>query len=222
MYSLTLHALMKFCMGMLLTSILIFFPAGGIYFWQGWLLMATLFIPVLISGILMLVFNPQLLRKRLNDKEKEKEQKFIIIVSSILFGSMFVVSGLNHRYGWTHMPETISWCAVGTYLIGYCLYAEVLRENPYLSRTIETSADQKLISTGLYSLVRHPMYTSTIIMFPSIPLILGSFPSLLIMLLYIPVINYRIKHEETFLEKNLQGYSAYKQKVRYRIIPFVW
>ena len=209
-------------MGMLLTSILIFFPAGGIYFWQGWLLMATLFIPVLISGILMLVFNPQLLRKRLNDKEKEKEQKFIIIVSSILFGSMFVVSGLNHRYGWTHMPETISWCAVGTYLIGYCLYAEVLRENPCLSRTIETSADQKLISTGLYSLVRHPMYTSTIIMFLSIPLILGSFLSLLIMLLYIPVINYRIKHEETFLEKNLQGYSAYKQKVRYRIIPFVW
>ena len=213
---------MKFCMGMLLTSILIFFPAGGIYFWQGWLLMATLFIPVLISGILMLVFNPQLLRKRLNDKEKEKEQKLIIIVSSILFGSMFVVSGLNHRYGWTHMPETISWCAVGAYLIGYCLYAEVLRENPYLSRTIETSADHKLIINGLYSQVRHPMYTSTIIMFLSIPLILGSFPSFLIMLLYIPVINYRIKHEETFLEMNLQGYSAYKQKVRYRIIPFVW
>lgn len=221
MSSLILHALMKFCMGMLLTSILIFFPAGSIYFWQGWLLMPTLFIPVLISGILMLILNPQLLRKRLNDKEKEKEQKLIIRVSSILFGSMFVVSGLNNRYGWTHMPETISWCAVGTYLIGYCLYAEVLRENAYLSRTIETSADQKLICTGLYSLVRHPMYTSTIIMFLSIPLILGSFPSLLIMLLYIPVINYRIKHEETFLEKNLQGYSAYKQKVRYRIIPFI-
>ena len=135
---------------------------------------------------------------------------------------MFIVSGLNYRYGWTHMPETISWCAVGTYLIGYCLYAEVLRENPYLSRTIETSADQKLISTGLYSLVRHPMYTSTIIMFLSIPLILGSLPSFFIMLLYIPIISYRIKHEEAFLEKNLQGYVSYKQEVRFRIIPFIW
>lgn len=221
MKNLILHTSMKLLAGIILTSMLIFLPAGSIHFWQGWVLMPTLFIPVHINGILMLILNPQLLRKRLNDKEKEKEQKLIIRVSSILFGSMFIVSGLNYRYGWTHMPETISWCAVGTYLIGYCLYAEVLRENPYLSRTIETSADQKLISTGLYSLVRHPMYTSTIIMFLSIPLILGSFPSLLIMLLYIPVINYRIKHEETFLEKNLQGYSAYKQKVRYRIIPFI-
>ena len=176
MKNLILHTSMKLLAGIILTSMLIFLPAGSIHFWQGWVLMPTLFIPVLISGILMLILNPQLLRKRLNDKEKEKEQKLIIKVSSILFGSMFIVSGLNHRYGWTHMPETISWCAVGTYLIGYCLYAEVLRENPYLSRTIVTSADQKLISTGLYSLVRHPMYTSTIIMFLSIPLILGSFP----------------------------------------------
>ena len=134
--------------------------------------MFTLFIPILISGICMIILNPDLLRKRLNDKEKEKEQKIALLASSIMFASMFIVSGLNHRYGWIHTPEIISWCAVGIYLVGYLIYAEVLRENAYLSRIIETSADQKVISTGLYSLVRHPMYTSTIIMFLSIPLIL--------------------------------------------------
>ena len=207
---------------MLITSVLVFLPAGSLCFEQGWILMLTMFIPIIISGILMLVFNQQLLRRRLNNEETEKEQKLIVIASSILFGCMFVVAGLDYRYGWSNLTETISWCAVSTYLIGYCLYVEVLRENPYLSRTIVTSVDHKLISTGLYSQVRHPMYTATIIMFLSIPLILESLPSFLIMLLYIPIISYRIKHEEAFLEKNLQGYVSYKQEVRFRIIPFIW
>ena len=222
MKTLILNATIKLLLGILITSMLIFLPAGSIYFLQGWVLMFTLFIPILISGICMIILNPDLLRKRLNDKEKEKEQKIALLASSIMFASMFIVSGLNHRYGWIHTPEIVSLCAVGIYLVGYLIYAEVLRENAYLSRIIETSADQKVISTGLYSLVRHPMYTSTIIMFLSIPLILDSTLSFPIMLLYIPIINHRIKHEEKYLDIHLQGYTSYKQKVKYKIIPFIW
>ena len=222
MKTLVLHASIKLLLGILFTSILIFLPSGSIYYKQGWLLLFTLFIPILVSSIFMLLFNPKLLERRLNDKEKEKEQKLILMASGILFVTVFVVSGLNHRYVWFLMSEVISWTAVGTYLIGYLIYVVVLRENPYLSRIVEVSSDQKIITTGLYSLVRHPMYTSTIIMFLSIPLILGSLPSFFIMLLYIPVIAYRIKHEEIFLEKNLLGYNIYKQKVRYKILPYIW
>jgi protein-S-isoprenylcysteine O-methyltransferase Ste14 len=192
------------------------------HFFNGWLLVAVLFVPMLIAGVVMAVCSPQLLKKRLNTKEKESEQKSVVAMSGIMFIAAFVVAGLNYRYGWTVMPSWAVWSAVALFLLSYAMYAEVMRENAYLSRTIEVQEGQTVIETGLYGIVRHPMYSATILLFLSMPLVLGSLPSSVIMLVYIPLIVKRIKNEEKVLLAGLDGYEAYCGKVKYRLLPFVW
>lgn len=212
----------KLLMGLVLVGLLIFLPAGTLCFFNGWLLVAVLFVPMLIAGVVMAVCLPQLLKKRLNTKEKESEQKSVVAMSGILFVTTFVVAGLNYRYGWVVMPSWAVWSAVALFLLSYALYAEVMRENEYLSRTIEVQEGQTVIETGLYGIVRHPMYSATILLFLSMPLVLGSLPSFVIMLAYIPLIVKRIKNEEKVLLAGLDGYEAYCGKVKYRLLPFVW
>lgn len=216
------QALTKFLLGAVIFGLLIFLPAGSLHYWQGWLLMGVLFVPMFIAGIVMMVKNPELLRKRLNAKEEEKEQKTVVVLSMLMFIAAFVVAGLNWRYQWIVLPDWTVWLAVALFLFGYVLYAEVLRENTYLSRTVEVQEDQKVIDTGLYGIVRHPMYTATIILFLSMPLILASPISFLIMLLYIPLIAKRIRNEEAVLEQGLKGYTEYKQRVKYKVFPYIW
>ena len=216
------QALAKFFLGVILLGVLIFLPAWSLKFWQGWLLMGILFVPMFVAGLVMLVGNPNLLRKRLNAKEQEAEQKTVVKLSGILFIAAFVVAGLNWRFGWWVLPDWAVWTAAGVFLASYLLYAEVLRENTYLSRTIEVQENQKVIDTGLYGIVRHPMYMATTILFLAMPLVLASPISFFIMLGYIPVIAKRIKNEEKVLEEGLEGYSDYKKKVKYRILPFIW
>ena len=216
------QALTKFLLGVIVFSLLIFLPAGSLHYWQGWLLMGILFVPMFVAGLLLMVKNPELLRKRLNAKEEEKEQKSVVALSGVMFVAAFVVAGLNWRFQWLVLPEWAVWVAAALFLFGYVLYAEVLRENTYLSRTIEVQEDQKVIDTGLYGIVRHPMYTATIILFLSMPLVLASPISFLIMLFYIPLIAKRIRNEETVLEQGLEGYSEYKQRVKYKVIPYIW
>ena len=216
------QALTKFLLGAVIFGLLIFLPAGSLQYWQGWLLMGVLFVPMFIAGIVMMVKNPELLRKRLNAKEEEKEQKTVVVLSMLMFIAAFVVAGLNWRYQWIVLPNWAVWLAAALFLFGYVLYAEVLRENTYLSRTIEVQEDQKVIDTGLYGIVRHPMYTATIILFLSMPLILASPISFLIMLLYIPLIAKRIRNEEAVLEQGLKGYTEYKQRVKYKVLPYIW
>ena len=216
------QALTKFLLGAVIFGLLIFLPAGSFQYWQGWLMMGVLFVPMFIAGIVMMVKNPELLRKRLNAKEEEKEQKIVVVLSMLMFIAAFVVAGLNWRYQWLVLPDWTVWIAAALFLFGYILYAEVLRENTYLSRTVEVQEDQKVIDTGLYGIVRHPMYTATIILFLSMPLILASPISFLIMLLYIPLIAKRIRNEEAVLEQGLKGYSEYKQRVKYKVIPYIW
>lgn len=216
------QALVKFICGVVIIGLLVFLPAGSIHYWQGWVLMCTMFVPIAISGMIMLWRSPELLIKRLRSKEKEKEQKFVLWLSGIMFVCMFILAGLNHRFALLPIPDSIVWGAVGVYLLGYALYAEVLRENIYLSRIIEVTEGQQLISTGLYSVVRHPMYSSTLLMFLSMPLILGSPLSFLVMLAYLPIIHLRIKNEEKILEKGLAGYVEYKRVVKYKIVPYLW
>ena len=199
-----------------------FLPAGSFAYWQGWLLMGILFVPMFIAGFVMLSKNPDLLRKRLNAKEEEKEQKTVVALSGLLFIAAFVVAGLNWRFQWCVLPDWAVWVAAVLFLLCYLLYAEVLRENTYLSRTIEVQENQKVIDTGLYGIVRHPMYMATTVLFLAMPLVLASPLSFLIMLLYIPLIAKRIKNEEVVLEEGLEGYKEYKERVKYRIIPFIW
>ena len=215
-------ALAKFLIGLAVVGLLIFLPAGTFAFPQGWLLIGILFVPMFCAGIVMMVKNPELLKKRLNAREKQGEQKTVLALSGLMFVAAFVVAGLNFRFGWFVLPMWVSFVAAGLFLAGYVLYAEVLRENVYLSRTVEVQENQKVIDTGLYGVVRHPMYMSTLVLFLSMPLVLGSLFSLAIMLGYIPIIALRIKNEEKVLEKGLEGYTEYKKKVRKKVIPFVW
>lgn len=216
------QAISKFLLGVIVFGLLIFLPAGSIHYWQGWLLMSILFVPMFLAGLLLMMKNPELLRKRLNAKEEEKEQKSVVALSGMMFVAAFVVAGLNWRFQWLVLPDWAVWLAAALFLFGYILYAVVLRENTYLSRTIEVQEDQKVIDTGLYGIVRHPMYTATIILFLAMPLVLASPISFLIMLLYIPLIAKRIRNEEAVLEQGLEGYSEYKQRVKYKVIPYIW
>lgn len=215
-------AITKFLLGFVLVGILIFLPAGTFSFFNGWLLMGILFIPMFFAGIVMLFKNPDLLKSRLDAKEKQNEQSLVVKLSGLMFLAGFVVAGLGVRLGWYALPKPVVIVAAVIFIIAYILYAEVLRENTYLSRTIEVQENQKVIDTGLYGIVRHPMYSVTLLLFLSMPLVLGSVYSFIIFLVYPFIIAKRIKHEEEFLEKELNGYREYKQKVKYRLIPFIW
>jgi len=217
-----IQAMAKFSGGLVLVGLLLFLPAGSLHFWQAWLLMGILFVPMLIAGLVMMGRNPDLLRKRLDVKEKESEQKTVVALSGLLFIASFVVAGLNWRFQWWVLPSWAVWVAAGLFLLSYLLYAEVLRENTYLSRTIQVQENQKVIDTGLYGIVRHPMYMATTILFLTMPLVLASPISFFIMLCYLPVIAKRIRNEEKVLEEGLDGYSEYKKKVKYRILPLIW
>ena len=212
----------KFFTGLVLVGLLLFLPAGTIHYPCGWLLMAVLFVPMFIVGVLMLLRSPELLKRRLNAKEKETEQKKVVALSGVMFIVAFVVAGLNFRYSWIAMPTWSVWSAVAVFLLSYIMYAEVLRENEYLSRTIEVQENQKVVDTGFYGIVRHPMYSATVLMFLSMPLVLGSLPSFVIMLAYIPIIVKRISNEEKVLMNELYGYKEYCNRVKYRLIPFVY
>ena len=216
------QAIIKFLLGVLIIGALLFIPAKSFEYWNAWLFMGLLFIPMFIAGIFLMVKNPELLRKRLNSKEKEIEQKQVILLSGLMFLSGFIVAGLNFRYNWIVLPNIVIVAFSALFVLAYILYAEVLRENTYLSRTIEVQENQKVIDTGLYGIVRHPMYAVTILLFLTMPLILGSIFSFIIFLIYPIIISKRIKNEEIVLEKNLKGYSEYKRKVKYKIIPYVW
>jgi protein-S-isoprenylcysteine O-methyltransferase Ste14 len=215
-------ALTKFGFGVIIVFLLLFIPAGSLDYFNGWLFITLLFIPMFIAGILMFVKSPELLKRRLNAKEEESEQKIVILISGIMFLLAFVLAGLNFRFGWFKLPVIVVIIASIIFLLSYIMYAEVLRENMYLSRTVEVSENQKVVDTGLYGIVRHPMYTSTIFLFLSMPLILGSPISLIIMLIYPIIIIFRIKNEEKVLEHELEGYKEYKEKVKYKIMPFIW
>ena len=217
-----IQSLTKFLLGVAVIGLLLFLSAGSLHYWQGWLLMGILFIPMFCAGLVMMAKNPELLRKRLNAREEEKEQKTVVRFSGLLFFAAFVVAGLNWRFGWCMLPDWAVWVSAGLFLVCYLLYAEVLRENTYLSRTIEVQENQKVIDTGLYGIVRHPMYMATTVLFLAMPLVLASPFSFLIMLLYIPLIAKRMKNEEMVLEEGLAGYREYKQKVKYKVIPFIW
>ena len=217
-----IQALTKFLAGLLLVGLLLFLPAGTFGYWQAWLFIGILFVPMFIAGIWLMCGQPELLRKRLSAKEEQTEQKWVVALSSLLFIAMFVVAGLNFRFGWLLLPDWTTYVAAGVFLFGYALYAEVMRENVWLSRTVEVQEDQQVIDTGLYGIVRHPMYSTTLILFLAMPLVLNSVWSFVLMLLYIPIIVKRIRNEETVLEQDLKGYTEYKQRVRYRLIPFIW
>lgn len=217
-----IQAVTKFIIGVLLVAILLFLPAGSFAYWNAWLLIGVLFVPMFGAGIVLMIKNPELLKKRLNAKEKESQQKEVIALSGIMFMAGFVLAGLGYRFHWFVLPKTICIAATILFLIAYALYAEVLRENTYLSRTIEVQENQKVIDTGLYGIVRHPMYAVTVLLFLSIPLLLGSVFSFGIFCVYPLILAKRIKNEEDILSKELAGYHAYKKKVKYRMIPFVW
>jgi len=216
------QAIGKFFAGLLLISLLLFVPAGTLRYWNAWLLIGILFVPMFAAGLVMMAVNPDLLKKRLNAKEEEPEQKLVIFFSGIMFLAAFILAGLNFRFGWTTLPAWAVWLAAALFLAAYLMYAEVLRENTYLSRTIEVQKDQKVIDTGLYGVVRHPMYSATLILFLSMGLVLGSPVSFAVLLLYIPIISMRITNEEKVLEEGLEGYAAYRQKVKYKVIPWIW
>lgn len=216
------QAITKFFGGIILVGLCIFLPAGTVSFFNGWLFMAILFVPMFIVGIVMAVKDPNLLQKRLDAKEKQQEQSLVVKLSGLMFLAGFIVAGLGHRFHWYTLPRPAVIAFAALFLLAYVLYAEVLRENTYLSRTVKVQEGQKVIDTGLYSMVRHPMYSATLLMFLSVPLVLGSVYSFAIFLAYPLIISKRIKNEETLLEKELVGYSEYKKKVKYRLIPFVW
>ncbi|MBR3785908.1 MAG: isoprenylcysteine carboxylmethyltransferase family protein [Firmicutes bacterium] len=222
MKSLFAEGLIKFTAGIILVGLLVFLPAGTWQYWQGWMFMGILFIPMFCAGLVMMAKNPALLRSRLNAKEKQKDQDLVIKLSGLMFLAGFVVAGLSVRFGWYMLPKSASIAAAVVFLIAYALYAEVLRENTYLSRTIEVQENQTVVDTGLYGIVRHPMYSVTVLLFLMMPLVLGSVFSFVIFLTYPLIIAQRIKGEETFLEKELSGYKEYKEKVKYRMIPFIW
>ena len=216
------QAMGKFVLGLVLVALLVFVPAGTVHYWNGWLLLAILFIPMFCAGIVMMLRSPALLRRRLNARETEPEQKRVIAGSGVMFLAAFVVAGLNFRFRWLIMPDWAAWAAAAVFLLAYLMYAEVLRENAYLSRTVEVQQGQTVIDTGLYGVVRHPMYAATLLLFLAMPLVLGSPVSFVIMLAYIPIIARRIRGEEKVLEEELAGYRAYEQRVRYRVLPHIW
>ncbi|MBR2454712.1 MAG: isoprenylcysteine carboxylmethyltransferase family protein [Clostridia bacterium] len=217
-----ISAILKFSLGAVLVGTLIFLPAGTFEYFNGWLFMGILFIPMFLAGLVMMAKNPKLLESRLDAKEKESEQSLVVKLSGLMFLAGFIVAGLGVRFGWYTLPKPVVIASAIIFLIAYILYAEVLRENTYLSRTIEVQEGQTVIDTGLYGIVRHPMYSVTLLLFLSMPLVLGSIYSFIIFLVYPFIIAKRIKHEEEFLEKELNGYKEYKQKVKYRLIPFIW
>ena len=216
------QAIGKFLFGLVLIGLLLFLPAWSLKYWNGWLFLGILFVPMFIAGIVMMFKNPELLKKRLNAKEEEQEQKTVIALSGLMFLAAFIVAGLNFRFQWIVLPAWAVWIGVGVFLTAYLMYAEVLRENTYLSRTVEVQENQKVIDTGLYGIVRHPMYSATLFLFLSMGIVLGSPISVAILFLYIPIIALRMKNEEQVLEKGLDGYKAYKTRVRYKVIPFIW
>ncbi len=217
-----LRALFKFILGVALVGLLIFLPAGSLSFVNGWLLMGVLFIPIFLSGIVMMLKKPELLEKRLEAKEKQKDQELVVKLSGLMFLAGFIVAGLGFRFNWYTLPPSVSIGGAIAFLLAYLFYAEVLRENSYLSRTIEVQENQRVIDKGLYGIVRHPMYSATLLLFLSIPLVLGSVFSFIIFLSYPFIIAERIKGEEKFLEENLDGYKEYKKKIKYRLVPFIW
>ena len=216
------QAIIKFILGALLIGLLLFIPANTINYWNGWLFMGLLFVPMFIAGIVLMIKNPELLRIRLNTKETENEQKQVIVFSGLMFILGFIIAGLNYKYNWIVIPNIVVIISSIIFILAYILYAEVLRENTYLSRNIEVQENQKVIDTGLYGIIRHPMYAVTILLFLAMPLILGSIISFVIFLIYPFIIAKRIKNEEQVLEKDLVGYSEYKKKVKYKVIPFIW
>ena len=217
-----IQAILKFLLGVVLVGVLIFLPAGSLAYFNGWLLMGVLFVPMFFAGIVMLVKNPELLKSRLDAKEKEKDQDLVVKLSGLMFIGGFAVAGLGYRFGWYMLPLGVSIGAAVVFLIAYVLYAEVLRENTYLSRTIKVAEGQTVVDTGLYGVVRHPMYSVTLLLFLAMPILLGSVYALVIFLAYPFIIAKRIKGEERLLEAELDGYADYKKKVKYRLIPFIW
>lgn len=219
---LLIEALTKFTCGLLLVGLLIFLPAGTLFYTYGWLLVGLLFGPMLIAGFVMLSKSPEFLKKRLDAKEKQGTQKGVVAFSGLMFIVGFVVAGLDFRFGWSKMPLWVTIVASALFLVAYALYAEVMRENAYLSRTIKVEQGQTVVDTGLYGIVRHPMYAVTLLLFLAMPLVLGSFYALIIFAFYPAIIIVRLKDEEALLTKELPGYAQYKQKVKYRLIPFIW
>lgn len=216
------EAILKFICGIILIGLLIFIPAGTVYYFNGWLFMGILFIPMLIAGIIMMIKNPSLLKSRLDAKEKQKEQNLLIKLSGLMFIVGFILAGLDFRFKWLELPTFIPYIFACLFLLAYLMWAEVLMENTYLARTIKVTEGQKVIDTGLYGIIRHPMYTASLILFLSMPLVLGSLISFFVFLFYPILIICRIINEEKFLEKELNGYKEYKKKVKYRLIPFIW
>lgn len=216
------NALIKFFCGLLLVGLLLFLPAGTLEYTYGWLLIGLLFAPMLIAGFVMLFKAPDFLAKRLDVKEKQATQKGVVAFSGLMFLAGFIVAGLDFRFGWSQMPLPVTVAASVLFLAAYALYAEVMRENAYLSRTIKVEEGQKVVDTGLYAIVRHPMYMATILLFLMMPLVLGSWYALIIFAFYPAIIIVRLKDEEALLTRELPGYAAYKKKVKYRILPFIW
>ena len=216
------QAIVKYLAGVVLLGLLIFLPAGTLRFPNGWLLMALLFIPMLGAGIVMMLRDPALLEKRLNAKEQQGEQKEVVLGSGLMFIAAFVLAGLNFRFGWLRLPDWAVWTASVLFLLAYLMWGEVLRENAWLSRTVEVQEGQRVVDHGLYGVVRHPMYSASVLLFLSMPLVLNSPLSFLVMLCYLPLIAKRIRNEEKLLKKELPGYEEYMERVKYRLIPFIW
>ena len=217
-----LQAAVRFFSGLVLVGLLLFLPAGTFRFWQAWLFLAVLFIPMLAAGFVMMVRAPELLKKRLHAKEEQHDQKLVLLFSAVMFLAAFLVAGFNARFHWLTVPAWVVWVSAAVFLGGYLMYAEVMRENAYLSRTVEVQEGQKVIDTGLYGVVRHPMYCATLLLFLPMGLVLGSPISFFILLFYVPIIVLRIKNEEQVLAQGLEGYRDYQKKVRYRLVPFIW
>lgn len=217
-----IQAMTKFFLGVLLVGLLIFVPAGTLRFPEGWLLMGVLFVPMFLAGLVLMAKDPDRLRRRLDAREKEMTQKNVLLLSALMFIASFVLAGLSFRLGWLRFPRFVSVLGAVLFLLGYVLYAFVLKQNAYLARTVKVEAGQKLVDTGLYGLIRHPMYGATLLLFLSMPLILGSIPAFIVMLLYPFIIARRIQNEEEVLLRDLPGYEAYRQKVRWRLVPYIW
>ena len=215
-------ALSKFAIGVVIIGVLLFLPAGTLHWWRGWLFMGILFIPMFVAGLVMMAKAPDLLRKRSDAKEDESEQRVVLALSALMFVAAFVVAGLGFRLGWPGFPAWVSWAGAVIFLASYALYAEVMRENAYLSRTIEVQDEQRVVDTGLYGIVRHPMYSTTLLLFISMPIVLGSPFSFVIMLAYLPIIAKRIRNEEEVLAAGLEGYTEYLERVKWRLIPHIW
>ena len=216
------QAVGKVLLGIFTAALLLFWPAGTVRYWNGWLFMGILFIPMVFAGVVLMLKNPGLLQKRLHMREQQAEQVLVIVLSGLMFVLGFVLAGWNFRFQWLVLPDWVSWTAAAVFLLSYLLYGEVLRENAYLSRKVEVQENQKVVDTGLYSIVRHPMYSVTVIMFLAMPLVLGSPVSFAVFLTYPAIIAKRIQNEEKILAEELDGYRAYQEKVRYKMIPFVW